>query len=183
MGHNTQHTTHSTSVCQSSWSDSTRHTAPANRLSATTSLVCWLLGMVPGCLGWHALGQHLPGVTHARQQSLSSPCSSTRCSGACLAACLPASEPACGLGLFVACGLVARPTGLDSGICLRPSVVVTPKDRIDRQTGWGEVAKLPGYKSQRLTRPQWPQAKAQTPLLLVAGCHSCSNQHLVLHTL
>lgn len=48
--HGTQHTTHSTSVCQSSWSDSTRHTAPANRLSATTSLVCWLLGMVPGCL-------------------------------------------------------------------------------------------------------------------------------------
>lgn len=137
-------------------------TAPANRLSASTSLVCWLLGMVPGCL----VGTRVGGTSawgHPRLPAALSPPCFPKSLLRCLLACLML---ACGRGLFVACGPVARPTGLDSGVWMLDLDAAVnhrnTKDRIDRQAGWAEGAKLPGYKSQRLTRPPWPPPKAQT---------------------
>lgn len=74
---------------------------------------------------------------------------------------------------------------LDSGCCiwLRPSVVVTPRSgSIGKQDGT-EVAKLPGYKSQRLTRPPWPPARAQTRCSSLLGVIPAATNVFVLHTL
>lgn len=104
----------------------------------------------------------------------------------CLLACLLAL-PACGRGLFVACGLWPgqQVWTVDSGCCiwLRPSAVVTPRSgSIGKQDGT-EVAKLPGYKSQRLTRPPWPSARAQTRCSSLLGVIPAATNVFVLHTL
>lgn len=167
-----QHTAHSTTQ------HSTAHLVLGGRLDATRRLPTgcqlpppWFAGSLVWCqVAWLArVGEPPPGVTHARRAALSSPCVVAPVL-ACLPACLPgllacsACFLACGLGLFVACGLVARPTGLDSRLwVLDFSAAVSrrhTRDSIDRQTGWAEVAKLPGCKSQRLTRrPPWPPAR------------------------
>lgn len=133
-------------ICLSclSWSDSTRHTAPANRLPATTSLVCWLLGMVPGCLGWHALGQHCLGSPTLECSSIF-PMALQPVAPECLFGSLLACQPACGLGLLVASQWPrgrANRSGLWS--CLRPSVVVTPMA--------GSIGKQDGQR--------WPSCQA-----------------------
>lgn len=128
-------TTHSTAHL-SSWSSPRRYIlASANRLSATTSLVCWLLGMVPGCLVGTRWGTIVWG--HPRSQAaLSSPCFVAPVL-ACLLACLLAQASPHGLWP------VARPTGqvrssiLDCGLLdrLRPSVVTPRAGSIGKQGG------------------------------------------------
>lgn len=170
-----QHTAHSTTQ------HSTAHLVLGGRLDATRRLPTgcqlpppWFAGSLVWCqVAWLARVGAPPAWGHPRSPAaLSSPCVVAPVL-ACLPDCLPALLArlacfacflACGLGLFVACGLVARPTGLDSGLrVLDLSAAVSrrhTKDSIDRQTGWPEVAKLPGYKSQRLTRrPPWPPAR------------------------
>lgn len=129
------------------------------------------------------VGAPSPGVTHARQEPCLPHASQAVAPGACLRACLLACQlPACGLGPFVACGLWPgqqvwtlglRMLGLAAAVSRRNT-----KDRIDRQTGWAEVAKLPAYKSQRLTRPPRPPARAQTRCSSLLGVIPAATNNL-----
>lgn len=146
---------------------STRHTGvcqPAVSYHLLGLLAPWYGARLPG---WHALGHHRLG-SPTLASSLVFPM--LRCSGACLPACLPV-----GPGLSsrsVACGPANRSSQVfNSGLWIAGSsaaVSRNTKSRIDRETGWAEVAKL--SRLQIATPHSSTAATARGPdlLLLVA---------------